>query len=311
MMRQFVPLALIGLALVPDWATALGGRRRRWCPPPFPPPCQPALGFVSPCLPTLPTPTLPVAPPNYSILPAPNVQVEPEPEPARPEPTKPEPARPEPGKADKSPAAPRPVAPGVPPGDGVKPTEFSRPKPAAPPEPRPAPKLDVSPPVPKTETPKTETPKTETPKLKVPQIPEATERSKSDEAKIPPLVPRLPMPDVPPLTIPQVPVESKGEDKGGTSTSKSSPLTGSPRVEIIPVDGPPPADPKARRTVGFFNHAGRDVRLTVEGETVTLPRQSYVAATVPAKFTWRFDGGKDRQTEIPAAAPGVEVVFRK
>jgi hypothetical protein len=281
MLRHHVPLALLGLALVPDWASALGGRR--WCVPPPPPPCPPQVVFVSPC-----PPSPPVAPPNYSILPAPAVQAEP---------ANPEPAKPAPPKADPAPAPPRPVAPGVPPGNAVtepggpvKPAEFAKPQTASPPEPKAIPNADA-------------------PKLQVPQVPlPGTAEPTNDDAKIPPLIPRLPNPDVPPLTIPQVPVEKPAT--GDNSTSKASPLTGTTRVDVFPVDGPPPASPKARRTVGFFNHSDRDLTLTVEGESVTLPRRHYVTAEVPAAFTWKLDGD-ERRTEIPAAAPGVEVVIRK
>lgn len=273
MMRQYSLLALLGLALAPDWAAALGGRR--WCPPPPPPPCPPGMAFVPHSL-----PTYPVAPPSYSILPAPTVQAEPA-----------NPAKPETPKADTNtaPAAPRPVAPGVPPGNAttdpgstIKPTEFAKPETASP-------------------------LKSGTPKLEVPQVP-LPGKPKGDDAKIPPLIPRLSNPDVPPLTIPKVPTEPA--PKGDTSTSKASPLTGAPRVDIFPVDGPPPAGPMAKRTVGFFNHTDRDLKLTVEGDTVTLRRRHYVSAEVPATFAWKLDG-YERRTEVPAAAPGVEVVIRK
>lgn len=282
MMRHSVPLALLGLTLVPDWAAALGGRR--WCVPPPPPPCPTWVAVVPPC-----QPTLPVAPPNYSILTAPTVQAEP---------ATPAPAKPAPPKADPAPVAPRPVTPGVPPGnaaadpDGpVKPTEFAKPQTASPPEPK-------------------ASPKSVAPKPPVPQVPltGTPEPSKSDEAKIPSLIPRLPTPDVPPLTIPQLPVEKPAQ--GDNSTSKASPLSGATRVEVFPVDGPPPASPNARRRVGFFNHGDRDLKLTVEGESVTLPRRHFVTAEVPAAFTWKLDGDEQR-TEVPAAAPGVEVVIRK
>lgn len=281
MMRHSAPLALLGLALVPDWAVALGGRRV--CVPP-PPPCPTWVTVVPPY-----QPTLPVAPPNYSILPAPTVQAEP---------ATPAPAKPAQPKADPAPAAPRPVAPGVPPGSAAtdpsgpeKPIEFAKPQTASPPEPKATPKADA-------------------PKPQVPQVPltGTPEPSKSDEAKIPTLIPRLPSPDVPPLTIPQLPVEKPAQ--GDHSTSKASPLSGAKRVEVFTVDGPPPASPRARRTVGFFNHSDRDLKLTVEGESVTLPRRHYVTAEVSAAFTWRLDGDELR-TEVPAAAPGVEVVIRK
>ena len=168
------------------------------------------------------------------------------------------------------------------PGSTVKPTEFAKPETASP-------------------------PKSGTPKLELPQVP-LPGKAKGDDAKIPPLIPRLSNPDVPPLTIPKVPVEPAS--KGDTSTSKASPLTGAPGVDVFPVAGPPPAGPTAKRTVGFFNHTDRDLKLTVEGDTVTLPRRHYVTAEVPATFAWKLDGD-ERRTEIPAAAPGVEVVIRK
>jgi hypothetical protein len=238
------------------------------------------------------------APPNYSLLPPPTVRQEPSDpaEPARPEPATPGPAKPEP-------VIPKPVAPGAPPGNpsasapaapSVKPAAFAGPE-AAPAGPRPVPKGDV--------------PRIEVPQVPVPGAP--AEKPKGGDANIPPLVPRLQNPDVPPLTIPQLPVEPPAAT--GTSTSKASPLTGTaaPRGDVYPVDGPPPATPTARRRVGFFNHTDRDVRLTVEGQSVTLPGRHFVTAEVPAKFGWRLDGGEERRTEVPAAAPGVEVVIRK
>jgi hypothetical protein len=276
-MRQLVPLALLGLALLPDWAAAFG-HRRVCLPPPPPVYCPPPVVFVVPY-----APVAPAAPPNYSILPAPTVRQEP----------------PAPAPSEPAPAPPKPVTPGVPPGDGrgaadpFNPGGFARPESA---DPRPAPKGG--------------SPKDGGPKIDAPQIPlpgAGAGAPKEDDAKLPPLIPRLPNPDVPPLTIPQLPV---GPD---TSTSKASPLTGSagPRVEVFPVAGPPPDVPAARRTVGFFNHTDRDVKLTVEGKTVTLPKRHHVTAEVPARFVWQLDGGEERRTVVPAAAPGVEVVIRK
>jgi hypothetical protein len=310
MMRQVIPLALIGLALASGWATALGCWRRMWWAPPPPPACPPR-----PVLVPMYPPAVGVAPPNYSILPAPTVSAEPgTSEPSHTEPAKPTPAKPEPGRTEAAPSAPKPVAPGIPPGgrsaaaptapreNPVRPTEFARPESAAPPKEPAAPVGGA--------------PRIEIPQLPVAGAPGQSDKShkqadppKGDEAKIPPLVPRLPDPDVPPLTIPQLPVEPRPAAR--PSTSKASPLTESPRVDVYPVDGPPPASPQARRKVGFFNHTDRVVRLTVEGETVMLPGRHFVAAEVPAKFAWRINGGEERRTEVPATAPGVEVVIRK
>ncbi len=307
MMRQVIPLALTGLALASGWATALGCWRRVWWAPPPPPVCPPR-----PVLVPAYQPAAGVAPPNYSILPAPTVSAEPgTPEPSRAEPAKPAPAKPETGRTETTPATPKPVAPGIPPGgrsaaapaapreNPVRPTEFARPESAAPPKEPAAPAGGA-------------------PRIEIPQLPvtgapakpdKPADPPKGDKAKIPPLVPRLPDPDVPPLTIPQVPVEPRPAAR--PSTSKASPLTGSPRVDIYPVDGPLPASPQARRKVGFFNHTDRAVRLTVEGETVTLPGRHFITAEVPARFAWRLNDGEERRTEVPTAAPGVEVVIRK
>jgi hypothetical protein len=294
MMRQKITLALIGLALVPEWATALGGRRLCFAPPP---PCPPRIVFVPPCL-----PPISVAPPNYSIVPAPSVQVEPA--------TAVPPSKPEPPKTDAAPAAPRPVSPGVPPGNSatdpggaVKPSEFARPLTAEPTDPKPAPKPDPA---------AGGSPKKDIPKPQVPQIPSTGGTStppKGDDVRIPALIPQLPGADVPRLAIPQIPVEPSDKSKSGTSTSKASPLTDGAKVEVFPVDGAAPG-PGSKRTVGFFNHTDRDLTLTVEGDTLTLPRRHFVSASVPLKFNWKLDGN-ERRTEIPASAPGVEVVIRK
>jgi hypothetical protein len=95
MMRQMIPLVLLGTALVPDWATAIGKR----CTPQYPvywtPTCPQPVVILPPCL------------PSYEIIPQ---QVAPQlapptvtPETAKPEPAKPEPAKPDPVAPPKSP----------------------------------------------------------------------------------------------------------------------------------------------------------------------------------------------------------------
>ncbi len=255
--------------------------------------------FVPPCLPSFsvypPGGYVPAAPPpNYSIIPSPPV--------VEAEPSQPEPAKPEPAKDESTLPKPRPVEPGLPStphepkrNNGVKPAELARPEAATPPQPKSEPKP--------AEVPKpTEEPK----KLQVPQIP-GNEAGKDDDAKIPPLVPQLPGAEVPPLSIPQVPVQPGGK----TSTSKASPLTGTPRVNVYPVDGPPPVNPDDRRSVGFFNHTDRELKLTVNGESVQLPSRSFVTAKLPATFNYKLGDGEEQQVEVPATAPGVEVVIRK
>ena len=191
-------------------------------------------------------------------------------------------------------APPRPMDAAIRPVTGV-----AVPTPAVPtPQPE-TPKITLDPlPSPKIEPLQLPIPgPTAEPKSAVPNEPEAL--------KIPPLIPRLPGTDsgLPPLSLPPVPNES---------TSRSSPLSAKPQaaVDVFPVDGPPLASPSMKRTIGFFNHTDRDLKLTVDGETITLPKRHQVTATVAAKFRWKLDDGPERTTEVPTTAPGVEVVFR-
>jgi len=118
-----------------------------------------------------------------------------------------------------------------------------------------------------------------------------------------PIVPRVPGGEstLPPLQIVPPPEPS---------TSRSSPLSDRKAFEVVPVTGAAPAA-GALRSVGIFNHTDRDVSLTVEGETVTLPKRSYVTAAVPRKFAWKLGDGAAQTTEVPADSPGVEIVLRR
>jgi hypothetical protein len=293
MTRQLFLLALAGLILLPDWASAFGRRclrlRRCWSPPVVacaPPvvavPCQPVYG---------PPPPVSRTPDNYSLLPVPTAQ---------PEET---PAQPKAAVSETNTIpAPRPVSPGVPTGpgrtssntDATTDTNLATPRPA---EPKsegvkiPAQNIPTDPMPPKTGStslsPETKTAKQPEPAKRKPLI-----SSKGDSG------------------LPPLPLLPPGPAK---STSKSSPLANKPRpvVDVYPVDGLPPASPSAKRKVGFFNHTDRDLKLTVEGQTVTLPKRHYISVEVPANFDWKLGDGPKQQTAIPTAAPGVEVVIRK
>ena len=138
-----------------------------------------------------------------------------------------------------------------------------------------------------------------------PAAPLAAPRAAEPEpVKLPPLVPRVPGNEggLPPLKI---------NPPAGPSTSRSSPLADRRAFEVVPVAGGAVPAPGALRSVGIFNHTDRDVALTVEGETVTLPARSYVTAAVPRKFAWRLGAGEPQSTEVPPGAPGVEIVLRR
>jgi hypothetical protein len=241
-------------------------------------------------------------PQPYYVVP----QAAPAPRPPRVqvEPTKPgEFARPEPAKP--TPPAPKQSAETTP-TPGVKPADFKTTDSIPLPTPRPVTPETA---VPKPAVPdfKIDPPAGAAPKADVPQLPAPNATKEPEGVKIPPLVPPLkgvPDPTVPPLAIPTPALGAK------SSTSKSSPLADRPRVEVVPAEGSL-RDLSGRRTVGFFNQSDRDVRLTVEGQTITLPKRHTVTAAVPATFAWKLDDGADETTTIPGAAPGVEVLIRR
>lgn len=108
-------------------------------------------------------------------------------------------------------------------------------------------------------------------------------------------------PEMPPLTLPS-PKETK--------TSYRVPSVPVVSARLVPAAGPTPADPTAPRRVVFINLSRSAVVLTVAGETAVLPARHELTATVSARFRWRLNGGEDRVTELPAAAPGADVVIR-
>lgn len=212
----------------------------------------------------------------------------------------------------------------------VEPAGYAAPEPAKP-EPKPEVKIELPTPVPETpkafelpaprpvaqdqpsiptirpELPPSALPKPDAPKPIVPELPPAIpmlEVPKSPEApaKLPAFAPKPPDGDsnLPALKLPTLP-----------SVSQSSPLTGGERrVEILPAEGRPALDP-AKRWVRFYNNTDRDVKLTVMGESITLPARHQIPAEVPATFQWQLDNGDPRSTAVPVGATGVEIVIRK
>lgn len=214
-------------------------------------------------------------------------------------------AKPAPANPGTTPANPKQSTTTTP-DSGVKPADFRTPDSIPLSQPRPV--------TPETATPKPvvpdfklDPPAGAAPKSDVPQLPSPGSTAKGpDGVKIPAVVPPLkgvPDPTVPPLAIPTPALDTK------SSTSRSSPLSDR-RADVVPVDGVA-ADPAGRRKVGFFNQSDRDVRLTVEGQAITLPKRHTVTASVPATFAWKLDDGPDEKTTIPGAAPGVEVLIRR
>lgn len=99
------------------------------------------------------------------------------------------------------------------------------------------------------------------------------------------------------------------QDKEETSISRSSPVSNQPRVDIFPVADR--AGSATSRSINFYNQSGRDIRLTVQGETVILPKENRITATVPARFRWQLADGPEQLGEVPEETAGLEIVIRK
>ena len=334
MKRHLCITVLSALVLIPDWASACWPRsgmpayerayyapvyRRApvyyaapmYCPPPM---------YVQPCVPVMP----PVLQPPRVEGPKPkagSALAEPARPVARPDPA---PARPpvvEPVRPSAGVAVPPAPTPEEPKRGGL----FEVPKAPAPeikrpknPDALPAPNFPTAPGA-DPKLPSLDLPKVADPKLPTLELP------KTSDAKLPPLdlpgasavpVP-APAPDVlipklpdalPPLTLPpDTPVAPPKAVE-----VKSSPLTaaaGALKVSVFPAAGAAPAT--GLRKVGFYNHTGRDLALTIEGRAVTLPAMSYLHAQLPPAFTWACADQPAARATVPADAAGVDVLIRE
>lgn len=286
-MRHFVPLAVLGTALLPAGAAAIGWRTYYPCVP-FPVPCYPQPVVILPaCCP--PVECTPAPAPGRTPAAPPTVTQDP---PAKPEAAKPDvPAAPVP-KPPTGPIAPMP---------GVPRTAIDSPE-SSPAEavriPATVPVIPVTPSTPLAR------PRPVAPAGALIPEPIKLPAPAAEPGRLPPLVPRIPGGDG---GLPALQIVPPAE----TSTSRSSPLSDRKSFEVVPVSGAASASPGPLRRVGVFNHSDRDVTLTVEGETVTLPKRTYLTAVVPRTFTWKLDGGDAQSTAVPAASPGVEIVIRR
>jgi hypothetical protein len=111
--------------------------------------------------------------------------------------------------------------------------------------------------------------------------------------------------DLPPLVLPP---EGTGTSSGVIPTvSKSSPLGVAIKVQVFAAAGTATG---TLRKVGFFNHTDRDLDLVIEGQSVKLPKKSYLNAQLPKKFTWKAAGNDANATTVPDGAAGVDVLFK-
>jgi hypothetical protein len=285
-------------------------------PPKVDPPPGPAVPSAAPSV-SVDPPTLPKFPPvdiPKDLSPLPKLEVPKEPD-FRPVP----PA----GKKDGTTGSKEPAALGSPPGSPppASPPPAS-PPPASPPpgssppgslpgSPRP---LDTASPLPPLPPPTADTPAVPT-AAPPPPPPEALVPSPT-----PPLLPGDRRPEaLPALTLPpDYPlVPSSAVSPTGDSTSRSSPLTAAPagakREPVVDVflAGPTTNARDGYKSVGFYNHTGQDLSLTIEGRRVRLPAKNYLQARLGSSFTWGYGDRAVTRVTIPESSPGLDVVFRE
>ena len=326
MKRHLCITVLSALVLIPDWAAACWPRSG---PPAYYAPAYPAPVYyaVPVCQPIYVQPCVPVMPP---VLQPPRVEgPKPKAGSALAEPVRPV-ARPDPAPAGPPVVEPlRPAAgfavPPVPtPEEPKRGGLFEVPKAPAPeiklpknPDAIPAPDVPMAPRA-EPKLPSLELPKVADPKLPSLELPKTSDVKPpldlpgASAVPVPApapdvLIPKLPD-ALPPLTLPpDTPVAPPKAVE-----VKSSPLTAAARalkVSVFPAAGAAPAT--GLRKVGFYNHTGRDLALTIEGRAVTLPAMSYLHAQLPPAFTWTCADQPAARATVPADAAGVDVLIRE
>jgi hypothetical protein len=135
----------------------------------------------------------------------------------------------------------------------------------------------------------TSNPSIPTPGLPIPKAPEA--------------LPSLTLPPDAPVTpvLPMKPVEAKSSPLGAEAREL--------KVKVFPASGAVTAT--GFRKVGFYNHTHRDLALTIEGRSVTLPAMSYLHAQLPTTFTWQCADRPAARATVPADATGLDVLIRE
>ena len=60
-----------------------------------------------------------------------------------------------------------------------------------------------------------------------------------------------------------------------------------------------------------MNKSARDVQLTIDGQTTTLPSKNVLKVELPAAFKWQIGAEPERSEKVPDNSPGIDVVIRK
>ncbi len=292
MVRQLLIPALLAVLCVPHWATAFDPCV---CPPPVVySHCPPVHGVI------VYGPVVNCQPTTGTVLPDKGPTIVPE----RMEPKKPQVKAEEPKTTPVKAEEPAPIKPvAVEPKPEVKqvvpPTERI-PPPAVPPAP-PSSKPDLGkldfdiPPI------------GDVPLAKPQPAPGDTPKKPADAPKPPEKLPEFN------FDLPKV--EGGGGVAQPVEANKKTVVNSSPlsdkvsEVDVYPRDGKNIM--AAKRGVTFVNKSARDILLTVDGQTVTLPSKTVMTADLPAAFKWQIGGEAERSEKVPDGSPGVDVVIRK
>ena len=117
----------------------------------------------------------------------------------------------------------------------------------------------------------------------------------------------IPVPDAPYMKYANptaAPPSSTGEPPLQKTTSNSA------APVIIATRAPLDKSGPDRCRVGFWNLTGRDVTLTVDGKSSTLPRNRSVTMDLAHEFTWQIEDDTQHVERLSAAQAAHEVVIR-
>lgn len=123
----------------------------------------------------------------------------------------------------------------------------------------------------------------------------------------------LPVPDASPFARPTPAPPSQTAEPPiykKTSTDPRMPVIVTSHAMSAGVTGGSPLA-KNRVRVGFWNLAGRDVSLTVDGKTYSLAKDRAVTLDLERQFAWQIAGQPLHVERLPEAQTSHEVVIRE
>lgn len=133
----------------------------------------------------------------------------------------------------------------------------------------------------------------------------------------PPLV--LPVPDARQMQKLAVPTAAPPSPIQGTEPPLQKKTSNDPRMPVITtahslpsgfVPGTSPL-PKERCRVGFWNLSGREVTLTIDGKTWTLPKDRSVTVDLDRQFSWQVVGQPLHVERVADGQASHEVLIRE